>query len=212
MKLYHFSRSPDPASPAHRGVRSVRPRWLLEEIGAEYELVCLDPEKEEHKQPAYLAINPNGTVPTLEDDGLRLFECAAICVHIADQFPEQKLAPAIGTPERAEYYQWLFYGMSEVEPPVELIAFHTWGLPEEERRAETVEQAIERFQPVGRVLSEVLAKRAFLLGERFSAADIVLTQPFLWLEDRSILGSFPSLDAYLERVFARPALERAMTG
>src|SRR5579875_974030 len=96
--------------------RAVRPRWVLEEIGAPYELVKIDLAKNEQKRPEYLAVNPNGTVPALEDGDLRLFESAAICQYLADKFPEARLAPPPGTPARGLYYQWIHYAMSGVEP------------------------------------------------------------------------------------------------
>jgi len=83
--------------------RAIRPRWLLEEIGVPYELKRLNLQAGEQKKPGYLKINPNGTVPALVDGDLALFESAAICQYLADKFPEKRLAPPVGTPERGRY-------------------------------------------------------------------------------------------------------------
>src|SRR5262244_1201632 len=124
MKLYHSAQS-----------RSTRPRWLLEEIGAPYDLVRLDMSKQEQKAPAYLRINPHGTVPALVDGDLALMESAAICAYLADKFPAARMAPAVGTPERGRYYQWMFYAMATLEPPVLQIFVNTVMLPEPQRSA-----------------------------------------------------------------------------
>src|SRR5690242_1811924 len=98
LTLYHSGQS-----------RSIRPRWLLEEIGTRYELVRLNLQNGDQKKPEYLKINPNGAVPALVDGEVRLFESAAICQYLADRFPEKRLAPAVGTPARGYCYQWIHY-------------------------------------------------------------------------------------------------------
>ena len=98
--------------------RATRPRWLLEELGVPYELVELDMSKQEHKQLPYLRIHPLGRVPALADGDQVIFESAAICMYLADKFPEKKLAPAVGTPERGQYYQWMVYAGATLEPEV----------------------------------------------------------------------------------------------
>ncbi|MGR9073833.1 MAG: glutathione S-transferase family protein, partial [Gammaproteobacteria bacterium] len=97
MKLYHCPHT-----------RSVRPLWLLEELGADYEIETVDIFKGEGQKISYKAINPNGSVPTL-DDGTIIYEAGAICLYLADKYPEAGLAPAINSTERAKYYQWMFY-------------------------------------------------------------------------------------------------------
>src|SRR5262245_45870944 len=113
--------------------RAGRPRWLLEEIGVPYELVRLDLQKADHQQPDYMKANPNGAVPALVDGDLALFESAAICQYLADKFPEKRLAPPLGTPARARYYQWIHYAMSGLEPPLVTLFLHTMMRPEKDR-------------------------------------------------------------------------------
>src|SRR5258705_12836566 len=107
MKLYYA-----------RMTRAGRPRWMLEETGAPYELVRLDLSRGEHKKPEYMKIHPHGSVPALDDGDLALFESAAICAYLADKFPEKRLAPPVGTPARGLYYQWIVYSMATMEPPI----------------------------------------------------------------------------------------------
>src|SRR5207253_1232227 len=95
--------------------RAVRARWMLEELGVPHEIVPFDFEKED---PEYLKIHPLGMVPAVVDDGKPLFESSAIVMHYADKYPEKKLAPALGTYERALYYQWIFFTMTHLEPAV----------------------------------------------------------------------------------------------
>jgi len=198
MKLYHSAQS-----------RSTRPRWLLEEIGAPYDLVRLDMSKQEQKAPAYLRINPHGTVPALVDGDLALIESAAICSYLADKFPEARLAPAVGTPERGRYYQWMFYSMATLEPPVIEIFMNTVMLPEAERSAKAVEKARAAFAGVADVLSNALSGKPFMLGEQFSAADVMIGSTLAWSQFLGLLNDRPALQEYAQRLSARPAYQRA---
>src|SRR5947207_15156799 len=93
--------------------RSFRPRWLLEELGVPYELVKMTAAQT--KTPEYLAVHPLGKVPALQDDGVTIFESAAIIAHLADKFG---LAPKAGTAQRGLYYQWIIFAMATLEPAV----------------------------------------------------------------------------------------------
>lgn len=193
MKLYYVPRT-----------RATRPRWLLEELGLPYELVRLDVGVEENRQPAYLAIHPHGKVPALVDGDLNLIESAAICLHLADKHPEKGLAPTVGTPERARYYQWILYAMATLEPVVARIAAGARELPEGER-GERARAAFADYVPV---LERALGDHPYLLGEHFSAADVVLGSVLIWAR---FLGAFdsPRLGAYVQRLADRPAYRRA---
>ena len=198
LKLYHSSQS-----------RSVRPRWLLEEIGAPYQLVRLDMSKQEHKTPEYKRIHPHGAVPALVDGDLAMFESAAICAYLADKFPDAQLAPAVGTPERGRYYQWMVYSIATLEPPVIDIFMNTVMLPEAERSAQTVEKARAKFAEVAKVLENTLGSKPFLLGERFSAADVMIGSSLVWGQFLGLLNGRTVLAEYAQRLAARPAHQRA---
>src|SRR5689334_10559721 len=88
---------------------SMAPHMVLEEIGAPFELRLVDRERQAHKTPEYLRLNPNGLIPVLVDGDLVLFESAAICLHLADRHPESRLAPPLGSPARAHFYKWLIH-------------------------------------------------------------------------------------------------------
>jgi glutathione S-transferase len=190
--------------------RAVRPRWVLEEIGTPYELVRIDLSKNEQKRPEYLKINPNGAVPALEDGDLRLFESAAICQYLADKFPEARLAPPIGTPARGLYYQWIHYAMSGLEPPAVTIFAHTMQRPEAERIPRLVDEARTQLAAALRVIEGALVGRDYLLGRDFSAADVMIGSTLRWCAMMGLLGAdLPATTAYLERLAARPAQQRA---
>ena len=198
MKLYYSPQT-----------RAGRPRWLLEEIGAPYEIASLDLKKGEHKQPEYMKIHPHGAVPALIDGDLALFESAAICMYLADKYPEKKLAPALGTPARGLYYQWMVYSMATLEPPVLQTFLNTIMLPEAERSPAVVEKAKTQFADVARVLSNALAGRSFLLGEQFSAADVMIGSSLGWAGMMGLLADSPTLQAYVKQLTDRPAFQRA---
>jgi len=200
MKLYHSPQS-----------RSIRPRWLLEEIGAPFEVVRLDLQAGDQKKPEYLKINPNGTVPALVDGDLALFESAAICQYLADKFPEKELAPAIGTPARALYYQWIHYAMSGVEPPAITIFAHTMMKPEAERIPALVNEARGQLGAAVKVVDNALAGREHICGGKFTAADVMLGSTLTWCQMLGMIsGDVPNVQAYLGRLASRPATQRAM--
>lgn len=198
ITLYHSPRS-----------RSVRPRWLLEEIGAPYDLVTLDLEQQEHKTAAHRQRHPHGQVPVLVDGDLALIESAAICLHLADRFPAAGLAPAVGTPERGRYYQWMVYAIATLEPPVLEVFMHTMRLPEAERSATRAAAARERFAEIAQVLTDALGPRPFLLGDAFGAADVMVGSTLAWASLFGLMDDRPTLSAYVERLVQRPAYQRA---
>ena len=199
MKLYSATQS-----------RGVRPRWLLEEIGAPYELVRVNLTAGEQKKPAYLAINPNGTVPTLVDGDLTLFESAAICQYLADKFPDKRLAPPAGTPARGLYYQWIHYAMSGLEPPAVAIFLHTIQKPEAERIPAIVQESRRQLTAALDVVERALAGRNYILGDDFTAADVMIGSTLAWAQMMGLIGDgHKATGAYLARVTGRPAFQRA---
>jgi len=198
IKLYHSRQS-----------RSVRPRWLLEEIGAPYELVTLDMQKGEHKTPAYMKVHPHGAVPALVDGDLQLFESAAICAYLADKFPEKRLAPPIGTPARGLYYQWMVYSIATLEPPVIDVFMQTAMLPEAERSPAVLAAARKKFGDVANVLEQALGTRPFLLGEQFTAVDVMIGSTLGWAQMLGLLEGKKTLQEYVQRLSERPASQKA---
>jgi glutathione S-transferase len=199
ITLYHAPQS-----------RSGRPRWLLEEIGVPYEVKRLNLQAGEQRSPEYLKLNPNGTVPTLVDGDTVLFESAAICQYLADKFPEKKLAPPVGTPERGKYYQWIHFAMSGLEPPAVTIFLHTVFLPEAERVPQLVDGARQQIHAAAKVVDDALAGRQWILGDQFSAADVMIGSTLMWAQMMGMIGDdLPNVTAYLGRCVARPATQKA---
>jgi glutathione S-transferase len=203
LKLYYYPLT-----------RAVRPRWLLEEIGTPYELIRVDLAAGEQRTPAYMTLNPNGTVPTLVDDDLVLYESAAIVQYLADKFPEAQLAPPVGTAARGKYYQWIHYAMSALEPPAVTIFLHTTGAPlgrpTPERVPQLVPEARVQLAAAVKVLDDELAAKEFILGDQFSAADVMLGSILGWCLMLGMAGAdAQNVQAYLARVATRPAAARA---
>jgi glutathione S-transferase len=199
LTLYHSPQS-----------RSIRPRWLLEEIGAPYEVKTISLADGDQKKPDYLKLNPNGAVPTLVDGDLVLWESAAICQYLADKFPDKRLAPPVGTPERGKYYQWIHYAMSGLEPAAVTIFRHTIQRPEADRVPALVNEAKQRLSEAVKVVDDAVAGREWILGSQFTAADVMVGSTLAWCQMMGMMGDqFPNATAYLGRCAARPAFQRA---
>jgi glutathione S-transferase len=190
--------------------RSIRPRWMLEEIGTPYHLVRLDLQAGDQRTPDFLKINPNGAVPALVDGDLTLFESAAICQHLADRFPDKGLAPTVGTPDRGRYYQWIHFAMSTIEPPLLTIFLHTVMRPEAERIPQLVGPARDQLRAALAVLESALTQ-PYLVGSRLTGADIMVGSTLAWAQMIGLLdASAPAVGAYLGRLMVRPAFQRAV--
>jgi glutathione S-transferase len=193
------------------GLASLLPHMMLREAGAEFELRYIDREKDAHKNDEYLRLNPNGRIPVLIDDGLILFETAAIAIHIADKFPASGLAPQAGTKERAEFYKWMIHLTNT--PQVE---FRAWFYPREHTSdaaaAPSVKQAAgERLNRMFDVISAQLGDKPWLLGDQFSAADLFLFVLIRWSRFMPRPAkSIPNINALAERVVSRPAVQEAL--
>lgn len=185
--------------------RSSRPRWMLEELGVPYELVRLDMTKGEHKAPEYRRIHPLGAVPAMVDGDVTMFESVAICAYLADKHAYQRLTPALGTPARAAYEQWLFFAMATFEEPLVKMFLHTMLLPSEQRSARAADEAGARAREVVQVLEDTLADRPYVLGAEFSAADVVVGSLVSWSAFMGVLEGFPRVQEYLGRLVSRPA-------
>ncbi|MCK6544916.1 glutathione S-transferase family protein [Myxococcota bacterium] len=189
--------------------RSTRPRWLLEELGVPYELERVDLAKGEHKRPEYLAIHPHGVVPALVDGSTVLIESVAICLHLADKFPEKGLAPAVGTPARALYYQWMVYAVATLEPAIVQYYANTVAKGEDDRDPDDAREAKQKVDTIAAVLVKALNGRAFIVGDTFTAADVVLGSMLGWAKSMGLLKDHPRLEAYVKGLTERPAFRRA---
>lgn len=198
MKLYYVPKT-----------RASRPRWVLEELGVPYDLVRLDPAKGETRTPDHLARHPLGHVPALEDRGRILFESGAICLHLADLFPEKRLLPPPGSVERGLAYQWVLFAMAEMEPPL-VALFAEAKKPEAERSPAVAAQARAAFGKTLEALEKALSGRRFLLGDAFSVADVMVGATLAWGKAMRVVDGVPTVEAYLARLRERPAWQRAI--
>ncbi|ANH71830.1 glutathione S-transferase, N-terminal domain protein [Ralstonia insidiosa] len=189
--LYHSPRS------RSRGVR-----MLLEELGADYELRPFDLTTGQHHTPEFLAINPLGKVPTLRHGDVVVTEQAAVYMYAAELYPEAGLSPAVGDPLRGAYLRWMvFYGAC-FEPAV---VDRSMNRPS----ANYSMSPYGDFDTVISTINAQLAKGPYLLGERFTAADVLWGAALDWITKFKLMPETPVVRAYIDRVMARPAIQRA---
>lgn len=178
-------------------------RWMLEETGADYETVVLD-YASSMKAEDYLAINPMGKVPAIVHDGHVVTECAAICAYLADAFPQAGLAPALDDPARGTYLRWLFFGAGPLEAAV---TAKSLGLLAPADKAGMA--GYGAFDQMVDALETAIEAGPYILGERFSAADVYVGSQIGWGLQFKTLPERPSFAAYAARITARPAAKRA---
>jgi glutathione S-transferase len=188
--------------------RSTRATWALEEAGAEYEFIPVNLAKGHQYQLEFLKVNPGGKVPALVDNDFVLTESAAICTYIGERFPASGLVP-FGINDRAHYFQWCFFTMSELETPLWTMTKHTKILPKERRIPAVADSCIWEFQRAATVLAKRLEDREFIVGAQFTAADILLGATLNWARKAEIQLMSAVLEAYADRMADRPALLRA---
>ena len=177
--------------------------WMLEEVGEPYDLQLINLQKGENRTPAYLAVNPMGKVPALRHQGVVITEAAAICCYLADRFPAANLNVPIEAPERGAYLKWLFFGPSCLEPAIIDRMLKREGAPQ-------AALGWGDFDSVMNVLCDALAGSTYLLGERFTAADVIIGSGLRWgMTILKLVPELPEFVAYTRRLEARPALARA---
>jgi glutathione S-transferase len=196
MKLHYLPRT-----------RATRPRWLLEEAGAVHELARVDVATGQNKAPQYRAIHPHGSVPALSDDGMTLVESSAICMAVADKFPEKNLAPKLGTRARAGYYQWMVYVPATMDPCISEISRSRRLPPDQQERAAVDAKA--RWKEIAGFIERSLSDNEYIVENQFSAADVMLGHALMWADRNELLLDFPALRKYIDRLRSRPAYQRA---
>lgn len=178
-------------------------RWMLEEVGQPYETVVLD-YGTSMKSPEYLAINPMGKVPTLKHGDTVVTEVAAICAYLADVFPDANLAPPHGDKLRGPYYRWLFFAAGPVEAAASTKAMG-WEVPADRESA----VGWGSLTHVMNALETAIGHGPYILGDRFSAADVYVGSHIGWGMQFGTLERRPSFESYFNRLRERPAAKRA---
>lgn len=188
--------------------RGAKARWLLKEIGQPFETRILNRDKKENETPEFLRLNPMGRVPVLELDDRAIFESNAILNVLADRFPEKRMAPPVNTPERMLYEQWMWFAMSMLDVAQTRIMVIE-DIPAGELYTKKFTALASDLHDAFEALDVTLAKNSFLVGNRFSAADICVGYHLFWLtlwpELESIMKKFPRVTTYLDRLRAMPS-------
>jgi len=191
MKLYWSPRS-----------RSFSSLWLMEEAGQPYERVLIDITSGAQKKPEYLAINPMGKVPAIRHGDALITEQPAVFLYLADHFSEAGLAPPIGDPLRGPYLRWMVFYGSCFEPALIDKAM-------KREAAATAMSPYGEYDTMLATLTKQLAAGPWLLGDTFTAADVLWGTALRWTMQFGMVPELPVLRAYVDRVLARPAMQRA---
>lgn len=177
--------------------------WMLEEVGGPYRMELIALDKGEHKKAAFLAVNPMGKLPALVHRGTVVTEAAAICMYLADAFPAAGLAPALGAPERGTYYRWMFFAAGCVEPAL------TDRMMQRPAAPKPGANGYGCYEDTLNTLEKALLPGPFILGDRFSAADVYICSHIGFGMMMKSLEPRPSFSTYAARVGERPAFKRA---
>ncbi len=186
---------------------SLAVHWMLIELGVPFELKEVDFAKEAQRSPEFLKLNPGGRVPVLVVDDVPRAEVAALLMLLAERHPQADFAPAVGAPERADYLQWMLFLANTLQP-----AFRAWFYPDEpagpDQAAAVQVRARAAIEAIwARVDARFTDGRRYLLGERLSAVDFLLTMLTRWSREMPTPATaFPHLGAYVDRMRAMPSL------
>ncbi len=175
--------------------------WAFEEVGVPYELKVIDITKGDQKKPELLSHNPMGKLPTLVDGDVVVTEAAAISLYLADRYAAGRLAPTLEAPERGTYLRWSFFTPGVIEPAV-MAKSSGWTVRE-------VSAGWGSYDAMLTAAESAIDGRSFVLGEQFSMADVVLGGMLRFLIGFKQIESTPTFAAYVARLDARPAFQRA---
>jgi len=188
--------------------RAFRALWVAEELGLDYDHVPIEIGDAGARKPEFLAINPNGRLPAIDDDGFVLTESLAITLYLAKKHSTGRLYPASLTGE-AETWKWSLWAVQEVDRGVNIWSLHAVRLPPGERDARKREEALKVLAAPFKVLDAALAERAYLLGDAFTVADLNVAAVISRAVDMD-LSAVPFLKAWLMRCLERPAAQAAL--
>ncbi len=191
--------------------RAVRSAWLMYELGIEFELERFsklgDPAM---RAPEFLAISPNGRVPVLVDGDVRIFESAAIAEYLVARHGDGRLAPEASSPAFPDYLQWLHYGEGMIMGPMNNYVVETILLKPERRSEEHATRALRLMTRTVRAIDAHMEGQDYLAGA-FTAADTITGHACLMCERFGIdYSDMPHLQAYVDRLKERPALQKAL--
>lgn len=194
------------------GSRSARAVWTLEELEWPYRHVAVDLRRRRAAGRPLTALNPAAKVPVLEDGDLVLTESMAICLYLAEQDPQRRLLAGDKPEARARLYQWCSFAISELEQPLWTKAKHEFVLPRRLRVPSLAESLHHELEAALRILELGLGERPWIVGDRFTVADILIANTLGWLDADEWSIESATLKAYLERARRRPAFGRVQAG
>jgi glutathione S-transferase len=198
LKIYGVARS-----------RAFRVLWMAKELGLDYEHVKVDFATGETRTPAHLALNPNGHVPVIEDDGVILWESMAINLYLAKKYGAGRLYPT-RLEDEARAWQWSFWGMTEIERPVLTALMNRAVFSEEKRDAAAADAAEKSLAQPLQVLDGVFGRSANLLGENFTVADLNVASILAWARPAQIdMSAVPKVAEWLKNCAERPPARAA---
>lgn len=192
MKLYEFGPS-----------RAIRVRWTLQELGVDFESVIVNLRVGEQRTAEFLKINPAGRLPVLIDGDRVLTESVAIVLYLGEKYPDKKLIPS-DPAQRAQMYRWCLFAATELEQALWRMVRHSMLYPEEKRLPAEIALAREDFAVLADVMEDHMRGRQFVAGDTVTVGDFVLAYTLDWAKLAHCLNGFPVLDAYVERMYARP--------
>jgi glutathione S-transferase len=196
------------------GTAAMVPHILLEELGVPYERVLVERARQAHKDPAYLKLNPNGLLPVLVDGDLVLYETAAIALHLCDTHPQARLAPEVGTGERAHFYKWLAWLTNTLQATLLLYFYPDRWVREGNAEGAAEVRAAAQAKVAGMLdqLDALVAGSGgpWVLGAQFSALDPYVFTLCRWTRNspQGTARERAHLGAYLQRVSERPSVQR----
>lgn len=197
LKIYGMART-----------RAFRALWVAEELGLDYDHIPVEIGDAGARTPEFLAINPNGRLPAIVDDGFVLVESLAITLYLAKKHGTGTLYPA-AIEDEAKAWQWTLWALTEVDRGVNIWSLHTIRLPEAERDAAKRAEALQVLKAPFKVLDEAVSKQPYLLGNTFTVADLNVAAVISRSVDMD-LSAVPHLKAWLERCLDRPGARRAL--
>ncbi len=189
------------------GTRSQRVRWLLEELGLDYKLQYVDLFKGEANTDEYLALQPLGQLPAIKIDDEVMFESGAIVQWLADYYLDKGFAPALNSPLRRQFNQWMYFAVTNLEAPAWEIMLHSKILPEDVAVKAIMPFATQTLLKALAVLDNTLQGKEYMLGSKFSAVDIMVVYILAWYPEH--VEPFPNLKVYTEKLQQRPAYIRS---
>lgn len=202
LKLYHTPLT-----------RSMRVKWVLEELKLSYseiELPWRQVMRGRHKTPEYLEKHPLGQIPVLEDDGVKIFESVAICQYLVERYGDGHLMPDVGTVQRSEWLQWMYFVPATLEPPLFTAVRHGRLLPKKFQHKHRLDSAIKTLEPIFQLLQTHFSNRRFLLGDDYSLPDLLMVATMLWYME--LADEYPMIKEYVCRVCELPSWHKAYEG